>query len=248
MPPLLQPFVFAFTCLLMVFTPGAQGAEETAEPAKPSSRAVRQVEGWTVRVDDRLLSGEEKQQELGERALALLTAKLAEIQLIVAPDRVAVLQRVPIVLDLTHGSLKSMQYHPSVEWLVNNGFAPELAKCVHIPLAGQFASARHQHVQPWCVMHELAHAYHDQVLAFNNAKVKEVWQRYVESGHGVRALHVDGRQVRHYAMTNEKEFFAEMTEAYLGTNDFYPFVHAELKEAEPETFALLREIWGAPNY
>ncbi len=214
------------------------------EPAKPASRTVRQIDGWTVRVDDRLLSGTE--EELGKRAMALLTARLAEIRLVMAADRVAALQKVTIVLDLTHGTLKSMQYHPSQEWLVQHGFAADLAKCVHIPLAAQFASARHNHVQPWCVLHELAHAYHDQVLEFDNVNVKEVWQRYVDSGHGVRVLFVEGSQVRHYAMTNEREFFAEMTESYFGTNDFYPFVHGELKQAEPETFALLKEIWEGP--
>ena len=30
----------------------------------------------------------------------------------------------------------------------------------------------------------------------------------------------------------------------LGQNDFYPFVTGELKQAEPETFALLADIWG----
>jgi len=35
-----------------------------------------------------------------------------------------------------------------------------------------------------------------------------------------------------------------MTECYFGSNDFYPFVTGELKQAEPETFALLAEIWG----
>jgi len=29
------------------------------------------------------------------------------------------------------------------------------------------------------------------------------------------------------------EFFAEMTEAYFGSNDFYPFVIGELKQAKP---------------
>jgi hypothetical protein len=37
----------------------------------------------------------------------------------------------------------------------------------------------------------------------------------------------------HYALTDEKEFFAEMTEAYFGANDFYPFVVGELKHAQP---------------
>jgi hypothetical protein len=35
-----------------------------------------------------------------------------------------------------------------------------------------------------------------------------------------------------------------MTECYFGSNDFYPFVTGELKQAEPETFALLADIWG----
>ena len=42
----------------------------------------------------------------------------------------------------------------------------------------------------------------------------------------------------------EKEFFAELTECYFGSNDFYPFVAGELKQAEPEIFALLADIWG----
>ncbi len=48
----------------------------------------------------------------------------------------------------------------------------------------------------------------------------------------------------HYALTDQKEFFAEMTEAHFSSNDFYPFVAGELKQAEPETYKLLSEIWG----
>jgi hypothetical protein len=183
-------------------------------------------------------------EPLGTHALALLTGKLAEIAMAVPAARVTELQRVPIVLDLTHGTLTSMQYHPSAKWLEEHGFARELEKCVHIPVAERFASAKHNHIQPWCVLHELAHAFHDQVLGFEHPRVKEVWQRYVDSGRGVRALHVDGRTVRHYALTNQKEFFAEMTECYFGTNDFFPPLHGELRQAEPEVHALLREIWG----
>ena len=35
-----------------------------------------------------------------------------------------------------------------------------------------------------------------------------------------------------------------MTEAYFGTNDFYPFVKAELKECDPRMYQLLEEVWG----
>ncbi len=220
-----------------------QGGDTSAqEAAKPSSRTSRLIEGWTVLVDDRLLAP--PNADLGRRALSLLTAKLADIRLVVPAARVAELQRVTIVLDLTHGSLKSMQYHPSADWLLEHGFSADLARCVHIPVAETFASAKHNHIQPWCVLHELAHAYHDQVLGFDNPRVKQVWQHYVDSGHGEKVLHVDGRTVRHYALTNHKEFFAEMTECYFGTNDFFPFVNSELRQSEPETYALLHDCWG----
>jgi hypothetical protein len=49
----------------------------------------------------------------------------------------------------------------------------------------------------------------------------------------------------HYGLTVPKEFFAEMTECYFGSDDFYPFDTGELKQAEPETFALLAGIWGS---
>ena len=218
------------------------GAQDQPEPAKPAHHVIRQIEGWTVRVDDRLLAV--PHEALGVRALALLTAKLADIKLVMQPDRVVKLQQVPIVLDLTHGTLTSMQYHPSADWLVEHGFSRELEKCVHIPVAERFTDAGHNHVQPWCVLHELAHAYHDQVLGFEEPRIKEVWQQYVDSGHGVRVLHVNGRETRHYAMTDQKEFFAEMSECYFGTNDFFPFVQGELRQAEPAIFDLLKSIWG----
>jgi hypothetical protein len=211
-------------------------------PALPTAHQTRDIEGWTVHVDERLLAG--APAELGCGALALLGAKLADVATLLPADKVARLRQVVFWLDLDHGALTSMQYHPSADWLEQHGYRRELAKAVHIPVAARFTDRRHQQVQPWCVLHELAHAYHDQVLGFDHAEVRAVWERYAASGHGNRALHVDGRKVRHYALTNAKEFFAEMTEAYFGTNDFYPFVHGELKLAEPETHALLRRIWG----
>ena len=67
-----------------------------------------------------------------------------------------------------------------------------------------------------------------------------------KSGRGDKTLLYDGRRVRHYALTNQMEFFAEMTEAYFGVNDFFPFNRAELKESEPEIYALLKEVWEVP--
>jgi hypothetical protein len=57
-------------------------------------------------------------------------------------------------------------------------------------------------------------------------------------------LHINGRPRRHYALNNDQEYFAEATEAYFGTNDFFPFVRAELEKQDPEMYRLLGEVWG----
>ena len=53
----------------------------------------------------------------------------------------------------------------------------------------------------------------------------------------------DGSMRRAYAMNNHREYFAEITEAYFGTNDFYPFNRAELARHDPEGFELMERIW-----
>jgi len=217
-----------------------------AELPQPASRTARDVEGWTVRIDDRLL-GDAPDAALGTRALRFLEAKLVEIKAVVPADRVKDLQAAAIVLDLNCGKLGAMQYHPSAGWLKANGYPADLAKCVHIPRAADLPTRRNINEQPWVVLHELAHAFHDQQLGFDEPRIKAAHEAFQKSGRGDAALLYDGRRVKHYGLTNQMEFFAEMTESYFGVNDFYPFNRAELMEAEPDLFKLLTEIWSAPQ-
>lgn len=219
-------------------------AKEAPEPAKPTSHSSRRIEGWNIQVDDRLLQAPD--DVLGIRALRFLEGKLSDIKAVVSEDKLKQLQAVTIVLDLTHGKLGPMQYHPSAGWLRANGYATDLEKCVHIPRATDLPTRRNINEQPWVILHELAHAYHDQVLGFDEPRIKEAFENYQKSGRGEKALLHNGNRVKHYALTNHKEFFAEMTEAYFGANDFFPFNRAELKEAEPEIYELMVLVWGPP--
>jgi hypothetical protein len=229
--------------LALLFAGAAVAADApTAVPPLPVSHTTRRIEGWTVRVDDRLLGG--AGADLGGRAIELLAARLVGISVVVPEAKLARLREVPIQLDLTHGALRPMQYHPGTGWLKDKGYSEQLGKCVHIPDARDFLSPFENHRQPWAVLHELAHAYHDRVLGFDDARVLAAWKRFRDGGRYKSVLTSPGPAREHYALSNEKEFFAEMTESYFGTNDFYPFVAGELKEAEPEIFALLRDIWG----
>src|SRR5437870_12203478 len=159
---------------------------QTTRPAtrqvllKPASHTIRSIEEWSVHVDDRLLSGADA--ELGQRAMGLLADHLKKISAVMAGEKLARIKQVPIWLDLSHGGLRSAQYHPSKGWLAANGYDLALAKCVHIPDAKDFVSPRLQHDQPWMVLHELAHAYHDQVLGFEEPRILAAWKKFVASG------------------------------------------------------------------
>jgi hypothetical protein len=238
-----------FSLILIVMAACVARAQTTRPatkpiPSKPTSHTIKQIEGWSVHVDDRLLNGADK--ELGARAMTLLADHLRKISGVMPTDKLARLKQVHIWLDLTHGELRSAQYHPSKGWLAGHGYDVAMEKCVHIPDAKDFVSPRLQHDQPWMVLHELAHSYHDQVLGFEEPRIKAAWKKFVASGKYESVKHVGGRMVRHYGLTDQKEFFAEMSESYFGMNDFFPFDRVELQREEPELFKLMEEIWGKP--
>ena len=219
------------------------GKRAEKQAAENKSHDEQTIEGWRVLVDRSLLT--EPHEKEGRTALRFLSNQLYEIAERFPEKRVAELRTITIRLDRNH-ALKNMQYHPSARWLRDNGYDPSMAKQVHIPQADRMVRLLRDYAQPSVVMHELAHAWHDQIIGFDHAPIRAGYRTFVESGNFEKVLHLSGRQRKHYALTNHKEFFAEMTEAWFGTNDFYPFVRAELQEVSPQTAALLKSVWGRP--
>jgi hypothetical protein len=209
---------------------------------KPMEHVHKVLHGFGVNVDSRLTSGDEA--GLGTLALERLDCQLSTVTLLVPADRLTRLRQVTIWLDLTNGDLHSPQYHPSADWLLQHGYDTAMAKCVHIPDAKYFVNAKFQREQPFAVLHELAHSYHDQVLGFENADIVAAYNKFKQSGKYNSVLNISGKMEPHYALTDQKEFFAEMTETYFGANDFYPFNSAELNRDEPDLFKLMANIWG----
>ncbi|HYG76780.1 MAG TPA: hypothetical protein VEK08_17385 [Planctomycetota bacterium] len=207
---------------------------------KDQTYTPREIEGWTVKVNDRMLK---EKPEASERALKLLQVKLYDIVRTLPPEPVAELKKVPIWFELEDPLEPCACYHPDVNWLKAKGYDPAKAKCVQLAHPDEFL--RYSIDQPWMVLHELAHAFHDRVLGFENPEVEACYRRTREAKLYDAVLHIRGKTEKHYAMKNAKEFFAEMSESYWGTNDFFPFVRAELKKHDPETFELLKKMWTA---
>lgn len=210
--------------------------------ANPVEREEIDIAGFPIRMDKALLEGGEH-ADLGEKTRRLLAADLVRIELIVPTKIVDRFKQITVVVDYQH-PLKNMQYHPSKQWLENNGYEGNLAKCVHIAKAGIYASTDHYFVQPMALLHEYAHAYHDQVLGYEEERIRHAFARAQLEKKYEKVLHIKGHTTRHYALSNHKEYFAEATEAWFGQNDFYPFVRAELKEHDPRLHGVLEEIWS----
>ncbi len=182
-------------------------------------------------------------KELADEALRLLESHLYNVGRVVPPGALAELRKVRIWLHYK-GKGKCASYHPSRKWLIDHGWNPEMARSVDLGNAKNFIrSSGHQ---PFLLLHELAHAYHHQVLGYGNSEVREAHKRAVAGKKYERVLIWNGRKGSAYAITNPMEYFAETSEAFFGTNDVFPFVRAELKEHDPEMFKLLKKLWAGP--
>ena len=82
------------------------------------------------------------------------------------------------------------------------------------------------------------------MLGFDEASILAAFEAASRAGAYEEVLSHRGRRVRHYALTDHKEYFAEGTEAYFYRNDFFPFVRAELEVFDPGLHAVLAEVWG----
>ena len=240
-PSLLRVFwiamLFSFACLV-----------DAAETPPPSYQ-TREIEGWTVHVREELLRD---QGDATAHTLEVIRAHLAQIVKDVPAPAVAQLRKVALWISPEYpGVGPKAEYHPGEGWLREHGRDPAMVKGV------EFTSVRiidrETKRMPVFVLHELAHAYHDQALGFGHAEIKAAYDRAAAGKlyDSVERSHVeDGRPntvERAYAGTNEREYFAETTEAFFGRNDFFPFTREELAKHDPEMFHLLAKVWGAPE-
>jgi hypothetical protein len=218
--------------------------KKQADPNARFDPVVQNIEGWTVHVDPAMLEGEHA--EVDGPALKMLANHLQRIAILMPAKRLAEVRKLEIWIEHDHPTMnvEPGPYHPSAQWLKAHGHDVRLARKVHVTRGASLLERHHMVKHPAVILHELAHAYHDQVLGFDEPRIKAAYDKAMKAGLYDKVLLYNGRTVRHYAAKNHLEYFAEGTEAYFYRNDFYPFVRAELKEHDPVLHDLLVEIWG----
>lgn len=202
-----------------------------------------EIEGWKVHVEIAL---EREKPKLWRAAKEELTVQLVNIERVMPDEPLAKLRSIPVWVHTNDIQTTCMAFHPAAEYLEAHHMDPQMAHGVEIGNAKNFVSWTYE--QPWMVLHELSHGYHFLFVpnGYDNAVVKAAYDAAMAAHRYDRVRHWDGRMVKAYATTNPMEYFAETTEAYFGTNDFYPFVRGELIQADPDGYALMKKVWGAP--
>jgi hypothetical protein len=227
--------------ILFLLSPTLATSAAPAPPWDPLDRyQERLLEGWRILVHKRLLAPEQK--PLCDQVLKQLGHQLYGITRVVPTEALARLRKIPIWVELAHPRHSCMCYHPSADWLRGHQMNPQKAGAVEIANARNFLTWTLD--QPWMVLHELAHGYHHQFLGYNHGDIKKCFQEAKAAKLYESVLTCRGRKARAYALNNDQEYFAEQSEAYFGTNDFYPFVKAELKIHDPKMLAVLEKVWG----
>ncbi len=214
----------------------------------PIPRETREISGWQVHIQKKLLESEPADTA---NALGGLKKMLDEIVRDVPAPAVAELRKVPLYFSPAYKPGQSgAEFHPGADWLRENGRDPAMVRGVEFSGVHDFEAEMKR--MPNFALHELAHAYHHRVLkdGFDNAEIKAAYKRVKAAGKYERVERTRGNGKpntieRAYAMTDAMEYFAETTEAFFSRNDFFPFTRDELKKHDPEMFTLVAKLWGA---
>jgi hypothetical protein len=223
---------------------------EKVSPEKASNEQKYQYDlaerlGWKLHIRRELKDSDPEKLKV---ALDILEKQLDEVVRVVPPGAVEKLRTVPLWFSPVYPNEQPRaEYHPGAGWLKEHSRDEAMVKGVEFSNIGIFEAEFRR--MPNFALHELAHAYHDQFLdqGFSNRLIQQSYDQAKGSGNyqSVEQRFGDGtsKQSRAYAMSNPAEYFAESTEAFFSTNDFYPFTREQLTKHDPTIADLISKLW-----
>lgn len=222
-----------------------EGVEAAAYQERLENYRTQDVGGFTVRVHQTLHAEE---PELLARVLLLVESDLEVMQEILPGPAFEALRGVSIWVEaqgaVVPGGMsgRGMCFHASTEWVTGHGLLAEKTGGIEIVRAADFSVWRRN--QPFMLFHEFAHAYH-HLLGVNDESVVGAYEAAKQSGaYDAVGRNSETGQVRAYAMNNRMEYFAEVSEALFGLNDYYPYARRQLADHDPGGLAAALALWS----
>ncbi|MDG2125062.1 MAG: hypothetical protein P8J87_15275 [Verrucomicrobiales bacterium] len=197
------------------------------------------IEGWKVQISEEVY---EKGEEKGAQLIGVLQEKLGEVSKVLPEQRVKALRSVLIWVEFDDQASSPIVYHRSDRWLRRSGKNP--AKAGGIEICNVKQALYRINRQPMVILHELSHAYHHRELGLEEKIIREAYAGAMAAGLYAKVKKGNGDElVAAYASRNAEEYFAELSEAYFGKNDYYPFNREELKKYDPDGYLMVSRLW-----
>ncbi len=214
---------------------------QAQQPAYPptSSYVKHTIQGFAVLIHPEVL----RHPQDADRMKVELESQLKVILRDLPTKAMERLKKVRLWVEWEKKPNGGAEFHVSRTWLHANGYNPEKAGDIEISNTRNFVNWSRSS-QPCMVMHELAHAYHHLVLGEKHAGIEAAFKQAVDRKLYESVGYVLGGNKRAYALSNAKEYYAELTEAYFGKNDFFPYTRSELAKHDPVGFQLMESTWG----
>lgn len=201
-----------------------------------------EIAGWRVLLDEGCRAGGADERKAFD---AVLLEQITRLGRLPEPAREQLRSTVQVFVSSGTHRKFGAQHHPSADWLAQNGYPKEMAGHVEICSWREFTGL--VKTQPFCLLHEMSHAFHhltpaaDPLIRAAHAHAKEAGlYRQVTRDHGTALVEA-------YALSNPNEYFAELSEAYFGQNDFAPYDRAELTDYDPTGLKLVEQVWALPS-
>ena len=220
-------------------------SDDSLGPTEIEGYQLYDIEGFSVYVQDLVF---QQSEDLAAEAVELVESDLTEVLSFSFSDSAtAIFRSTKIFIDwrTTDGAAV---YHPNPQWLAANGYIPEKANSIEISNVTNYINWTQQN-QPFLMLHELSHAYHFNLASEHHEIIKNAFDIAMNKGlyfdipydHGNGSFY-DAEKA--YATTNEYEFFAELSEAYYGQNDYFPFNLADLERYDRKSSEMIQTIWN----
>jgi hypothetical protein len=187
--------------------------------------------------------GLDRDTAMRDTALEEIDDQLGRIANAIPPAAWSQVQKIPLWIEansLNHAA----RFNTSADWLRDHGLNPDKTGGVEITNTRLFVDWSRQ-AQPWMVLHELAHGYHFVHASVLSARIQATYESALRSGKYERVDYCCGPAKRAHALNDAFEYFAELTEAYFGRNDFQPFNREQLETFDPAGFEMVRSAWNA---
>jgi hypothetical protein len=160
-----------------------------------------------------------------------------------------------------------MCFHPSSDYLVENGLSKDKCGGVELYELESYIDDRTLWGTGGSFLHEFAHAYHRKCLkgGFDNRDVLNCYKQAMKDRLyiNVKVHGTEGPTAKAYACTDQMEYFAELSAAFLGGiqqkedetedekqdypisefNKWYPFNRQQIREHDPRAYEMLKRAW-----